>query len=90
MSLIGDRPIVTIEAIGDDGVGKRYGRMGRSRCRSMRLLSERTDHERRRFAQGHSKPSDRNIEESMGGNLCRCGTYGRICEAIKTASQQLK
>jgi aerobic-type carbon monoxide dehydrogenase small subunit (CoxS/CutS family) len=26
----------------------------------------------------------------MGGNLCRCGTYVRIREAIKLASQQLK
>ena len=31
-----------------------------------------------------------NIEESMGGNICRCATYVRIREAIKTASQQLK
>jgi isoquinoline 1-oxidoreductase alpha subunit len=31
-----------------------------------------------------------NIEESMGGNLCRCATYVRIREAIKSASQQLK
>ena len=36
------------------------------------------------------KPTDANIEESMGGNLCRCGTYVRIREAIKAASQQLK
>jgi isoquinoline 1-oxidoreductase alpha subunit len=37
-----------------------------------------------------SKPTDTNIEESMGGNLCRCGTYMRIREAIKTASAQLR
>src|SRR5437870_8268471 len=36
------------------------------------------------------KPTDVNIEESMGGNLCRCGTYVRIREAIKAASRQLK
>ena len=36
------------------------------------------------------KPTDANIEESMGGNLCRCATYVRIREAIKVASQQLK
>jgi isoquinoline 1-oxidoreductase alpha subunit len=36
------------------------------------------------------KPTDTNIEESMGGNICRCGTYVRIREAIKAASHQLK
>ena len=36
------------------------------------------------------KPTDENIEESMGGNLCRCATYVRIREAIKNASQKLK
>jgi aerobic-type carbon monoxide dehydrogenase small subunit (CoxS/CutS family) len=30
------------------------------------------------------KPSDTDIEESMGGNLCRCATYVRIREAIKS------
>jgi isoquinoline 1-oxidoreductase alpha subunit len=36
------------------------------------------------------KPTDANIEESMGGNLCRCATYVRIREAIHAASEQLK
>jgi isoquinoline 1-oxidoreductase subunit alpha len=36
------------------------------------------------------RPTDANIEQSMGGNLCRCGTYVRIREAIKSASAQLK
>jgi isoquinoline 1-oxidoreductase alpha subunit len=36
------------------------------------------------------KPTDTNIEESMGGNICRCGTYVRIRRAIKTAAQELK
>jgi isoquinoline 1-oxidoreductase alpha subunit len=35
------------------------------------------------------KPTDTNVEESMGGNICRCGTYVRIREAIKSAAQQL-
>jgi isoquinoline 1-oxidoreductase alpha subunit len=36
------------------------------------------------------KPTDTNIEESLGGNICRCGTYVRIREAIKLAAQKLK
>lgn len=35
----------------------------------------------------NSSPSDEEIEQAMSGNLCRCGTYNRIKEAIKTASK---
>ena len=31
------------------------------------------------------QPSDSDIDEAMRGNICRCGTYGRIREAIKRA-----
>ena len=32
------------------------------------------------------KPTDRDIEEAMSGNICRCGTYQRIRQAIKIAA----
>lgn len=32
------------------------------------------------------KPSDAEIDQSMGGNLCRCGTYLRIRAAVKKAA----
>ena len=32
-------------------------------------------------------PSDQDIDAAMDGNLCRCGTYVRIKQAIKTAAQ---
>ena len=32
-------------------------------------------------------PSDRDIDEGMSGNICRCGTYQRIREAIKHAAK---
>ena len=32
-------------------------------------------------------PSDADIDAEMSGNICRCGTYVRIREAIKRASQ---
>jgi isoquinoline 1-oxidoreductase alpha subunit len=35
------------------------------------------------------KPSDAEIESGMNGNICRCGTYLRIKEAVKTASKSL-
>jgi isoquinoline 1-oxidoreductase subunit alpha len=32
-------------------------------------------------------PTDANIDDAMSGNICRCGTYLRIREAIKQAAQ---
>jgi isoquinoline 1-oxidoreductase subunit alpha len=32
------------------------------------------------------RPSDDDIDRSLAGNLCRCGTYGRIRAAIKKAA----
>jgi isoquinoline 1-oxidoreductase subunit alpha len=32
------------------------------------------------------KPTDKDIDDAMGGNICRCGTYQRIRAAIKTAA----
>ena len=32
------------------------------------------------------KPTDEDIEEAMQGNICRCGTYQRIRQAIKEAA----
>ncbi len=34
------------------------------------------------------KPSEHEIEGAMSGNICRCGTYQRIRQAIKIASGQ--
>ena len=35
-----------------------------------------------------AKPTDAEIEAAMKGNICRCGTYQRIREAIKLAAQR--
>jgi isoquinoline 1-oxidoreductase alpha subunit len=37
----------------------------------------------------YPRPTDQQIDQSMAGNLCRCGTYLRIREAIKRASGAL-
>jgi isoquinoline 1-oxidoreductase alpha subunit len=91
VSLIGERPIVTIEAIGQDPVGRAVQNAWVSHdvvqcgyCQSGQIMSAVA------LLKSNSKPSETNIEESMGGNICRCGTYPRIREAIKTAAQQLK
>jgi isoquinoline 1-oxidoreductase alpha subunit len=35
------------------------------------------------------KPTDADINAAMNGNICRCGTYGRIRAAVKEASRTL-
>ena len=35
-------------------------------------------------------PTDAQIDEAMDGNICRCGTYPRVREAIKAAAVSLK
>src|SRR5258706_183187 len=91
VSLIGDRPIVTIEGIGQDPVGRVVQDAWVEKdvvqcgyCQSGQIMSAVA------LLKTTSKPTDANIEESMGGNICRCGTYFRIREAIKSASGQLK
>jgi len=35
-------------------------------------------------------PTDAQIDEALDGNICRCGTYPRVREAIKAAAVSLK
>jgi isoquinoline 1-oxidoreductase alpha subunit len=37
----------------------------------------------------NKKPTDREIDEGMSGNICRCGTYQRIRAAIKAAAGEM-
>jgi isoquinoline 1-oxidoreductase subunit alpha len=36
------------------------------------------------------RPTDAQIDEAMSGNICRCGTYGRIRQAIHRAASQMR
>jgi len=91
VSLIGDRPIVTIEAIGSDQVGRAVQDAWVENdvvqcgyCQSGQIMSAVA------LLKATPKPTDTNIDESMGGNICRCATYVRIREAIKLAAQKVK
>jgi len=90
LALVADRPIVTIEGIGEDPVGRAVQDAWIAEdvvqcgyCQSGQIMSAVA------LLKSNSKPSDTNIEESMGGNICRCGTYVRIREAIKVAAKEL-
>jgi isoquinoline 1-oxidoreductase alpha subunit len=40
--------------------------------------------------QENPKPTDADIDRAMAGNICRCGTYQRVREAIHAAAAHLK
>src|ERR1044071_3626705 len=91
VSMVGNRPIITIEGIGNDAVGRVVQNAWVEKdvvqcgyCQSGQIMSAVA------LLKETPKPTDANIEESMGGNLCRCATYVRIREAIKSASAHLK
>ncbi len=49
-------------------------------CQSGQLMSAAA------LLRDHPRPSDEQIDAAMAGNVCRCGTYGRIRKAIKAAA----
>jgi isoquinoline 1-oxidoreductase alpha subunit len=38
----------------------------------------------------HKSPTDAEIDNAMGGNICRCATYFRIRKAIHTAAREMQ
>jgi aerobic-type carbon monoxide dehydrogenase small subunit (CoxS/CutS family) len=50
-------------------------------CQSGQIMSAAA------LLQKNPKPSDRQIDEAMAGNICRCGTYIQIREAIHAAAK---
>jgi isoquinoline 1-oxidoreductase subunit alpha len=50
-------------------------------CQSGQMMSAAA------LLKNNPNPSDSDIDAAMNGNICRCGTYIRIKQAIKTASK---
>jgi aerobic-type carbon monoxide dehydrogenase small subunit (CoxS/CutS family) len=42
------------------------------------------------FLRRNPDPSPKEIAEGLEGHLCRCGTYNRVVEAVRTAAQALQ
>ena len=53
-------------------------------CQSGQLMSAAA------LLKSNKNPSDADIDAAMSGNVCRCGTYGRIKAAIKTAAADIR
>lgn len=84
---IGDAEITTIEAVGKTEAGAKIQQAWIDRevpqcgyCQSGQIMSASA------LLAGNAHPTDADIDDAMSGNICRCGTYGRIREAIKQAA----
>ena len=80
--------ITTIETIGMTQAGARIQKAWLDRevvqcgyCQSGQIMSAAA------LLASNPQPTDSDIDGAMSGNICRCGTYLRIREAIKQAAQ---
>jgi len=84
---IGTSAITTIEAIGATATGAKIQRawldlevVQCGYCQSGQIMSASA------LLAANSHPTDSDIDDAMAGNICRCGTYLRIRDAIKQAA----
>ncbi|GLS30920.1 isoquinoline 1-oxidoreductase, alpha subunit [Mesorhizobium albiziae] len=84
---IGDSEVTTIEAVGATEAGAKIQTAWLDRevvqcgyCQSGQIMSASA------LVASNPHPTDDEINEAMSGNICRCGTYVRIREAIKLAA----
>jgi isoquinoline 1-oxidoreductase alpha subunit len=85
---VGTGKITTIEAIGQTEAGQKIQKawldvevVQCGYCQSGQIMAASA------LLAGNPHPTDGDIDDAMSGNICRCGTYGRIREAIKQAAQ---
>jgi isoquinoline 1-oxidoreductase alpha subunit len=85
---IGDSKVMTIEAIGKTAAGAKIQKAWLDRqvpqcgyCQSGQIMSASA------LLASNPHPTDSAIDDAMSGNICRCGTYVRIREAIKQAAE---
>src|SRR5438132_4455964 len=85
---IGTSEIATIEAIGATAAGAKIQKawldgevVQCGYCQSGQIMSAVA------LLASKRRPTDSDIDDAMSGNICRCGTYVRIREAIKHAAQ---
>jgi isoquinoline 1-oxidoreductase alpha subunit len=85
---IGKSEVVTIEANGATAAGAKIQKAWLDHevvqcgyCQSGQIMSASA------LLASKPHPTDADIDEAMSGNICRCGTYVRIRDAIKLAAQ---
>lgn len=84
---VGNQAIITIEGLsekGDHPVQEAWLEHDVAQCgycQAGQIMSAAA------LLKSNPNPTDADIDASMNGNICRCGTYTRIKAAIKTAAQ---
>jgi isoquinoline 1-oxidoreductase alpha subunit len=88
---IGSSQVTTIEAVGKTDTGAKVQKAWLEHevvqcgyCQSGQIMSAAA------LLASNPRPTDTDIDDAMSGNICRCGTYIRIREAIKLAAQANK
>jgi isoquinoline 1-oxidoreductase subunit alpha len=88
LSRAASRRVKTIEGLSPDGnhpLQKAWNELSVSQCgfcQAGQLMTAAA------LLEKNPQPSDEDIDRSMAGNLCRCGTYPRIRAAIKHAGEK--
>ncbi len=86
IATVGNQSITTIEGLSENGdhpVQKAWLEHDVPQCgycQAGQIMSAAA------LLKNNPNPSDADIDAVMDGNLCRCGTYVRIKQAIKTAA----
>ena len=87
VSAVGNRAVTTIEGIGNTPAGAKVQKawldlevIQCGYCQSGQIMSAAA------LLAATPNPDDSDIDAAMAGNICRCGTYVRIREAIKQAA----
>jgi isoquinoline 1-oxidoreductase alpha subunit len=88
VSTIGTRQVTTIEGVGQTPAGAKAQKAWLESevvqcgyCQSGQVMSTAA------LLARNPNPTDADIDVAMAGNICRCGTYPRIREAIKRAAR---
>ncbi|MBD0780032.1 (2Fe-2S)-binding protein [Maribacter sp. ANRC-HE7] len=86
VSAVGNQEITTIEGLSENGdhpvqqAWLEHDVYQCGYCQAGQIMSASA------LLKSNPNPTDEEIEGSMNGNICRCGTYTRIKKAIKTAA----
>jgi isoquinoline 1-oxidoreductase alpha subunit len=87
VSAVGAEPVTTVEGVGQTSAGARTQQawlelevVQCGYCQSGQVVAATA------LLTRNPNPSDEDIDLAMSGNICRCGTYPRIRDAIKRAA----
>lgn len=89
ISAVGDSKITTVEGLSPDAshaVQQAWDELDVPQCgycQAGQMMSASA------LLAENKKPTDEEIEAAMSGNICRCGTYHRIKNAVKLAAEKL-